>query len=120
MKTGLVERIFISGIFLLSGLSKLLGLDFEVAAFERWGYPAGFMYAVGILEIAGAVGLWIKHLSAFAGLCLCGMMTGAIGTHLVFGEWRMLIPSGIVLLLTAHYTWRRREQLLPKDREPPP
>lgn len=120
MKTGLIERIVISLFFLLSGLSKLLGLDFEVAAFERWGYAPGFMYAVGVLEVAGGTGLWVRHLSAFVSLCLSGMMLGAMGTHVMFGEWIMLLVASLVFLFTAHYTWRWREQLLPKDREPPP
>jgi putative oxidoreductase len=40
MKTKLVAML-LAAIFLLSGGAKLAGLDFEIAAFQRWGYPSG-------------------------------------------------------------------------------
>ena len=35
-------------IFILSGGAKVAGLEFEIVAFERWGYPMWFMYLTGV------------------------------------------------------------------------
>ena len=40
-------------VFLASGGAKLAGLDFEIQAFTRWGYPIWFMYLTGVAEVAG-------------------------------------------------------------------
>lgn len=118
----LVERIVISLVFGLSGLAKLVGMDFEVAAFERWGFPLGAMYAVGVFELLGAIGIWIDRMSAFVGLCLCVLALAAIGTQLFFDDWLMAGLTAVLLVIVMHYTWRQRDELFPTDRdvdEPP-
>lgn len=112
----LIERMIISLVFGLSGIAKLAGLEFEVAAFERWGFPLGFMYFTGVLEVLAALGIWINRMSAFVGLCLVGLATGAVGVQLVFGDWFMAALTGALLLVTLHYTWRQRDELFPSDR----
>ena len=42
MKTKALS-ILLALIFLASGLAKLASLEFELVAFERWGYPIWFM-----------------------------------------------------------------------------
>lgn len=114
-----IFRIVLSIIFLASGIAKLFSLDYEVAAFARWGYPAGFMYFIGIMEVAGALGLWLRKLSALAGFCLCVLMSGAIATHAMHAEWPMVAAATGLLFVTASYTWRQRRNLLPSDHTPP-
>ena len=119
----LVERIVISLVFGLSGLAKLAGMEFEVEAFESWGFPMGAMYAVGVFELLGALGIWIDRMSAFVGLCLCGLALGALGTQLLFEDWLMAGVTAVILVIVCHYTWRQRDELFPSDRdveEPPP
>ncbi|MDX1442672.1 MAG: DoxX family protein [Gammaproteobacteria bacterium] len=119
----LLERLFISLVFGLSGLAKLAGMEFEVAAFERWGFPLGAMYAIGVFELLGALGIWIDRMSAFVGLCLCALASGAILTQVVHGDWIMACVTAVILLVVCHYTWRQRDELFPSDRngdEPPP
>ena len=41
---------FLAAIYFLSGAAKLAGLEFEITAFERWGYPLWFMYFTGLAE----------------------------------------------------------------------
>ena len=98
-------------IFLLSGGAKLAGLDFEVRAFERWGYPPAFMYLTGALEVAGAIGLLIPPLSALAGACLALLMIGAVGTHIAFAEWPMMFVAGAILLAAAARAWAGRREI---------
>ncbi len=114
-----IFRIVLSLIFLVSGLAKLLSLDFETAAFARWGYPEGFMFFIGTFEVAGAIGLWLRKLTALAGLGLCVLMLGAAGTHAMHAEWTMFGVASTILLLTGTYTWRHRRYLFPSDATPP-
>jgi len=52
---GKVLPVVLSLVFLASGGAKLAGLEFEIVAFERWGYPLWFMYFTGVVEVAGGV-----------------------------------------------------------------
>lgn len=111
MKTKLVA-ILLAVIFLLSGGAKLAGLDFEIEAFQRWGYPLWFMYLIGSIEVAGGIGLLFRKLSALAAAGLALMMVGAVATHVLHAEWGMLAAAGVILALS---TWRAvsgREDIL--------
>mgnify|MGYP001385457403 CR=1 FL=1 len=99
-------------IFLASGSAKLATLDFEVAAFERWGYTPEFMYLTGLLEVAGGIGVLIKRLSALAAACLAALMLGAVLTHLQHGEWPMLALASSILALAVWRAWVGRQEIL--------
>lgn len=98
-------------VFALSGGAKLLALPFETEAFARWGYPMEFMYLVGALELAGAIGLLLPRLSALAGFCLAALMLGAVRTHALHGEWPMLAVASALLALAFWRGWRGRHAL---------
>lgn len=114
MSTVFVERVIIAIVFGLAGLAKVLGLEFEGEAFVRWGFPVGFMYFIGILEIAGALGVWMRKLAPFAALCLAGLTIGALATRLIFAEWVAAIVTAGVLAITLHFVWQKRGGLFPR------
>ncbi len=88
-------------IFLASGLAKLASLEFELVAFERWGYPIWFMYLIGAVEVIGGLGLLIQRFSAAAAAALAVMMIGAIGTHVIHSEWGMLAAASLIFVMSA-------------------
>ena len=92
-------------VFLLSGVTKLAGLEFEIRAFERWGYPLWFMYLSGAIEVAGAIGLLLPRLSALMAVGLALFMTGAVGTHLIHSEWQMSIVAACLMLAMTCLAW---------------
>ncbi len=92
-------------IFLASGGAKLAGIAFEIEAFTRWGYPLWFMYLAGLLEVAGGIGLLIPRLSGLAASALAVFMIGAVGTHVLHGEWMMLVIAAIIMGLAAWRGW---------------
>lgn len=102
MKTKILVAL-LSLIFLASGGAKLAGLEFEIAAFERWGYPLWFMYLTGVIEVAGGVGLLLRRVSALASAGLAAMMVGAIATHVIHAEWAMLAAASIIFGMAV---WR--------------
>ena len=98
-------------IFLASGGAKLAGLPFELEAFARWGYPLAFMYLTGALEVAGAIGLLIRQLSALASACLALLMLGAVATHAMFAEWPMLAVASSILATAGYRAWIGRAEI---------
>jgi putative oxidoreductase len=92
-------------VFLVSGSAKLLGLNFEIVAFERWGYPKWFMYLTGVLEVMGALGLLIPRLTSLSSACLALLMIGAVWTHLVHSEWPMMAFATVIMITAAITSW---------------
>lgn len=107
-----VLPVVLSLVFLASGGAKLAGLEFEIVAFERWGYPLWFMYFTGVVEVAGGVGLLIRRLSALAAAGLATMMIGAVATHVIHAEWGMLVAAAVILGLSAVRAWQGREDIV--------
>ncbi len=103
--------VLLSLIFIASGGAKLAGLEFEIVAFERWGYPLWFMYLTGVVEVAGGIGLLIRRFSALAAGGLAAMMIGAVGTHVIHAEWGMLVAASIILALSATRAWQGRDDI---------
>ena len=96
-----IIRYLLATIFFASGAAKLAGLEFEMVAFERWGYGIEFMYLTGALEVAGAIALFIPKLLRFAAIGLVLLMIGAMGTHLIHQEWPMLALAAAIFSLSV-------------------
>lgn len=110
MKTKALS-ILLALIFLASGLAKLASLEFELVAFERWGYPIWFMYSIGAVEVLGGLGLLIQRLSAAAAAALALMMIGAIATHVIHSEWGMLAAAAAIFLATVARAYLGRREV---------
>ncbi|MBX4198189.1 DoxX family protein [Candidatus Parcubacteria bacterium] len=97
-------------IFIIEGISKLVGVPFQVQGFENWGYPLWFMYTIGVLETAGAIGLLILRLSLLANIGLLGLMVGAFYTHISKGDPFYFMIAAIIasiLLITRLIIWKK-------------
>ena len=113
-KTRNITAWIIAGLlafaFLGSGVTKLMGQEMHVQNFERWGFSTTFMYLIGALEVLGAMGVLIMKLRPLAGLGLGLLMIGAVGTHVAFGEWSMILPPFILMILSfTLFAFRRHE-----------
>jgi putative oxidoreductase len=76
-------RLGLALVFLGAGAGKLLGVPPMVALFHAAGFGSGFRYAVGLVELLGAVLLTIPSTSRAAALGLCTLMVGAAGTEVL-------------------------------------
>ena len=86
MKRFLVPLLTV--LFLVTGVTKFLGLDFYVQKFARWGFPVWwFMYAVGAAELAGGLLLFRVRTRRLGAWLLGLIVLAALATHLRFGEW---------------------------------
>ena len=92
----------LAAFFLVAGGLKLRGAPAQVDNFAHWGYAEWFLYVIGAVEAAGAVGLLVPRLAGFAALLLGGTMLGAALTHLVHHEMKAVpIPLAILGLLAV-------------------
>ncbi|MEN3778384.1 DoxX family protein [Priestia megaterium] len=91
--------------FLLSGIMKLTGNNMVVQEFTKvYNFSLGFMYTIGILEVLGALGLFIGYwkpklaIAASGGLGL--IMIGAVFTLFNAGQGLMALMPLVVLILS--------------------
>ena len=92
--------VIISALFLVSGISKLMGQPEASAGFASVGLPVWFMYVIGIGEVFGAIGLWIRPLFRYAYEGLFVVLLGAFGTTLaVMGVAMAIFPLIAAILL---------------------
>lgn len=103
--------VVLAVIFIASGSAKLAGLEFELQAFERWGYPLWFMYFTGVIEVLGGIGLLLRRFSALAAGCLALMMIGAVATHVIHSEWPMFVAASLILTFSALRAWLGRNEI---------
>jgi len=86
-------------IFAAEGITKLISLPFHVNYFTQSGYPLSFMYLIGILELAGAIGILIPKLSLLANIGLLFLLVGIYYTHIKNGDAVQMM--GLAFLATA-------------------
>ena len=104
--------VILAAFFLLAGGGKLAGTPKQVESFAYWGYAEWFLYAVGAVETAGAIGLLVPRLAVYSVLLLGSTMLGAALTHLVHHEM-MAVPVPLVILgLLAVVGYARRGPLV--------
>jgi len=88
-RTGLA--LVLTCVFLGTGISKLVSVPYIVETFRAWGYPTWFRYAIGVTEVLAAVLVLIPATRALGAALVALVMLGAIGTHIVAGQWAMLL-----------------------------
>ena len=71
--------------FAYAGGIKLVPGGPATAGFRRFGYSDEFRILIGVLEVAGAVGLMAPRLASWAAGGLAAIMLGAVYTHLSSG-----------------------------------
>jgi len=109
-KVQMVITVLLSLAFLGAGIMKLTGAEDLRQGFENWGYPIFFMYIIGICEVAGAIGLWLRRFSFAAKICFIILMAGAVLTHLVFDTFQEAMAPIILIILTAVTLWLHRRE----------
>lgn len=107
--TGWIVTGLLGLAFLMAGMVKISGQDEMIQNFDKWGFPVAFMYFIGISELLGAIGLFVKITRIYAAFGLIAVMLGAIGTHIVAGE-NFFVPL-ILLILVGVLVFIRKEEI---------
>lgn len=99
--TLLIFKCLLSAAFLFAGGAKLAGAKPLAEQFREFGLPAWTMPLVGVLELAGASGLWLEPFTGWAALGLAGLMLGALANHAkARHSFSKSVPSGVLLLMS--------------------
>ena len=94
-----------------SGAPKLFGEAYAVQIFEDLGTGQWLRVVVGLLEVAGGIGLLVPRLAGLAASCLIALMVGATVAQLFFlseGFWYTPVILGVLLGVVA---WVRRTEI---------
>lgn len=100
-------------VFLLAAAAgpKLVGEQTAVEMFTVIGIGQWFRYLVGLIELAGAVGLLIPRLAGLAALCLAVFMVFAAITQAFVLDGGLLTITPILLgVISALIAWGRWPQ----------
>jgi uncharacterized membrane protein len=90
---------------------KLAGQQYAVDMFSRIGAGQWLRYLVGVLELAGAVGLLIPRLAGLAAPGLVCLMVGATATQLFVLHSPLLALTPVILgILLGVVAWGRWSQ----------
>ena len=104
----LLALAFVAG----SGLPKLVGESYAVQICDDLGTGQWLRIVIGLLEVAGGIGLLVPRLAGLAATCLIALMAGATGAQLFFldeGYWFTPVILGVLLAVVA---WVRRAEVV--------
>lgn len=96
--------------FLAAGAGKLAGVEELHKSFSLMGLPVWFGYFIGVSEVAGAVGLWLRKLSVYAASGLMVIMLGAAYFHIAYEGFPQSIPAIVLLALLGGIVALRKKQ----------
>ncbi|MFF7857151.1 DoxX family protein [Streptomyces sp. NPDC007904] len=91
-----------------SALPKLIAHSSAVESFDRMGWGSAGMYAIGALELAGAIGLLVPVLQSVAAMGLGAMMVGAFVVQMTMFDGRYAATPLVLLVPLAFIAWARR------------
>ena len=93
--------------FLAAGGSKLAGAAPMVAVFDKVGIGQWFRYLTGLLEVVGAIGLFIPRTALYAAVLLSLVMVGATIAHVTVLGGPPVAPI-VLLILTGSIAYLRK------------
>jgi len=97
-RVDLVLRVLLGVFFAVaSAAPKLVGEAAAVQILDGIGAGDWFRYAIGLVELAGAIGLLVPRLTGAAATGLIGLMVGAAVTQVFVLDQPLLVVAPIVL-----------------------
>lgn len=107
---GWALKIVVGLAFLAAGGSKLAGAEDMVLVFDQVGFGQWFRYVTGIIEVVGAVLLFLPGRALYGAGLLAVTMVGAVLTHLVL-IGGSAVPALVLLLLCVGIAWMHKDQM---------
>lgn len=113
-----VLQVLLAALYVFSGLGKVSLDPANVAGFAMMGIGPAGVVALGVVELAAAIGLLVPRLAGLAATGCVLLMTGAVVlTAATFGGAMTLLPA-VVLVLVAVVAWVRRRETVALVRDP--
>ena len=108
-----ILRVVVGLAFLAAGGSKLAGAPAMVAMFAKIGFGQWFRILTGLLEVAGAIGLFVPRCAVYAASLLAVVMVAAVGFHLTRLGGNP-VPPIVLLLLAMLIVWLSKRTSRPE------
>lgn len=102
-----LQALLAAFMIIASGVPKLFAVEAAAEGFDLIGWGDWFMYLIGVLEVAGGIGLVIPRLSGLAATCLGLLMIGAAIFNATILDYPVYTPL-LLLVLFAVIAWGRR------------
>jgi putative oxidoreductase len=112
-----ILQVLLAAAFIVPVYRKLAGVPESVQLFDDIGLGQWLRYAVGLLELALAIGLVLPALAGLSALGLIAVMAGAVATELFFETGMWLLPL-VLLVVALVVAWGRRDQIAVAFRSP--
>lgn len=97
----------VSLVMLMGAALKLTGNEVALQSFADLGLPSWFGTFIGVCELLGAIGLWLRPTSRLAAIGISIIMLGAIAYHVMFPPIQAGIPAAVVLLCCLYIIGRK-------------
>ena len=81
-------QVLLAAVYAFSAYGKLTAEAQNVAGFEAMGLGAPGMYIIGLLELAGAIAMFVPALTGLAATCFVALMIGAVTLTWMIGGGR--------------------------------
>ncbi|MFF8967955.1 DoxX family protein [Streptomyces sp. NPDC014995] len=91
-----------------SALPKLIAHPSASEGFDQMGWGSAGMYAIGVLELAGAIALLVPVLQSVAAVALGALMVGAFVVQVVVFDGQNAATPVILLVPLTLIAWARR------------
>ncbi|MFD8075364.1 DoxX family protein [Streptomyces sp. NPDC059718] len=90
-----------------SATPKLIAHSSAAESFDTIGYGNWFMYLIGALELAGAIGLVIPRLAGITAVAFIGLLAGAFTFQVVYFDGENAATPIVIAALMGVIAWRR-------------
>lgn len=102
-----IAMAIVTLVMLMGGAMKLTGNELALKSFSDMGLPSWFATFIGVCEVAGAIGLWLRKTSVLAAAGIAIIMVGAIYYHIAYPPVQAGIPAMVVLACCGWIISRR-------------
>ncbi len=98
---GRVVSVIPAAILLFGGSMKLLQLPSVLQSFSQFGYPAGTVPVIGILEVGSTIVYLIPRTAVLGAILMSGLLGGAIAANVRIGNHLYFFPLIVGVLVWA-------------------
>ncbi|MEJ2862241.1 DoxX family protein [Actinomycetospora flava] len=113
-----VLQVLLAALYLMSGFGKVSLDPTNVAGFAMMGIGTTGVVALGVVELAAAIGLLIPRLAGLTATCCVALMVGAVTITAVTVGGAMILLPAVVLVAVAIVAWVRRRETAALVRNP--
>lgn len=112
--TGWVITLVVSGALAMSATMKFLNPPEVAEASDKFGFPEGVMFYIGVAELTCMVIYLIPRTAVLGAVLLTGYLGGAVVTHVrLLEDFSSPVIMGVLVWLALFLRYERVRELLP-------